>query len=114
MIVADAEMWAEVHIEIDPERDPGDLFTRAATAEFQDSLYGPAVSTRETVIRHWVYNAVFNGVDDASRLDGWGDLERGVVRFRVAHPEVNDHNAVESDRSRSTLRWVRESQEADA
>lgn len=39
--------------------------------------------TEGDVIEHWVSNAVRNGVDDPSRLDGWGDLEPGVVTVHV-------------------------------
>jgi hypothetical protein len=69
-----------IHIE---DRTPDDLFTRAEAAEFQAALYGDAVKDKETVLAHWAYNAIFNNVQDASRLDGWGDLERGMVEFRV-------------------------------
>ncbi len=37
-----------------------------------------------------VDNAVRNGVEDASRLDGWGDLDRGVLTMHVQHVEVDD------------------------
>lgn len=63
---------------------PDDIFTRAEDVEeFQKHLYGDAVRDKQTVLEHWAYNAALNGVDDASRLDGWGDLERGMVTFRV-------------------------------
>lgn len=38
---------------------------------------------REDVLDHWTYNAVVNGVRDASELDGWADLERGVVVMSI-------------------------------
>jgi hypothetical protein len=61
---------------------PDDIFTRAEDVEeFQRHLYGDAVRDKQTVLDHWAYNATLNGVDDASRLDGWGDLERGMVTF---------------------------------
>lgn len=64
---------------------PKDIFTRAEDVEgFQKSLYGDAVKDKETVLKHWAFNAVFNNVQDASRLDGWGDLDRGMVTFYVA------------------------------
>lgn len=77
-----------VHIE---DRAPDDIFTRAEDVKgFQDHLYGDRVRDKQTVLEHWAYNAIFNGVDDASRLDGWGDLERGMVEFRVVDGDVRD------------------------
>lgn len=32
-------------------------------------------------------NAMRNGVEDASHLDGWGDLERGMVTIEVKYVE---------------------------
>ncbi len=34
-------------------------------------------------------NALRNGVEDASRLDGWGDLERGMVTLEVIDVEAS-------------------------
>lgn len=42
-----------------------------------------ALRTREDVLEHFASNAVRNGVEDASRLDGWADLDPGVVTMRV-------------------------------
>jgi hypothetical protein len=66
------------------ENAPTDIFTRAEDVEeFQKHLYGDSVRDKQTVLEHWAYNATVNNVDDASRLDGWGDLERGMVTFHV-------------------------------
>lgn len=43
----------------------------------------PDIVTEEQLLRHLAYNATFNGVQDASRLDGWADLERGQLTMRV-------------------------------
>lgn len=73
------------------DRAPDDVFTRAENVEeFQKPLYGDSVRDKQTVLEHWAYNALLNGVDDASRLDGWGDLERGMVEFRVVEGSVQD------------------------
>lgn len=45
--------------------------------------------TREQVLEHLAYNASVNGIDDASRLDGWADLERGVVTMHVDHAALD-------------------------
>lgn len=47
-----------------------------------DGLYEDVV-TEDEILEHLAYNAIFNGVDDASRLDGWADLERGQLTMRV-------------------------------
>lgn len=66
------------------ENAPTDIFTRAENVEeFQNHLYGEAVRDKQTVLQHWAYNAVVNNVGDASRLDGWGDLTKGMVTFMV-------------------------------
>jgi hypothetical protein len=47
-----------------------------------DGIY-PNIVTEEDVFKHLAYNAVFNGVTDASSLDGWADLERGLITMYV-------------------------------
>jgi hypothetical protein len=78
---------AYVRIDVDDEQAPADLFTRAETAEFQEHLYGDAVRDQQTVLEHWAYNAIANGVQDPARLDGWADMPRGVVSVRVTDVE---------------------------
>ena len=41
--------------------------------------------------KHLVYNAIVNGVVDASSLDGWGDLERGELTMRVVIDDMDVH-----------------------
>lgn len=69
---------------------PDDLFTRAETEDFQKHLYGDAVSDKQTVLKHWAYNAVANGVGSPHRLDGWGDLATDAVDLCVQDVEVSD------------------------
>jgi len=47
-----------------------------------DDIYSGIV-TEDEILEHLAYNAVFNSVYDASRLDGWADLERGKITMRV-------------------------------
>jgi len=82
----------DVRVDISDDA-PADLFTRAETAEFQDSLYGSEVADREGVLKHWAYNAIVNNVDDPSRLDGWADLERGVVTLYVVSPQIEEFSS---------------------
>lgn len=51
-----------------------------------------ALRTPVDVMGHLAYNCVANGVKDASRLDGWADLERDAVTMRVA--DADPHAAV--------------------
>lgn len=84
------EARAQVLVYIE-DRAPEDLFTRAEDVEgFQKHLYGDSVRDKQTVLEHWAYNALVNNVQDASRLDGWGDLERGMVEFRVVDASIED------------------------
>lgn len=48
---------------------------------FQDFYYGPM--TVEEVMQHLAYNAIANGIEDASRLDGWADLPPDVLTMSV-------------------------------
>lgn len=59
-------------------RDPGTL----VRLHRMTGIY-PDIVTEEQLLKHLAYNAVFNGVEDASRLDGWADLKRGQITMRV-------------------------------
>jgi hypothetical protein len=65
---------------------PDDLFTRMASGDLPASLYG--VMDRVRVFEHWTYNAIRNGVTDVSQLDGWADMDRGLVTLDVT--DVDD------------------------
>jgi len=47
-----------------------------------DGIYSD-VRTEDELYAHLAYNAIFNGVYDASKLDGWADLERDQITMRV-------------------------------
>jgi len=53
---------------------------------WQDKLY--SLSTPEQVITMLAYNATVNGVEDISRLDGWGDLDYEAVDFKIEDFDV--------------------------
>lgn len=40
---------------------------------------------QEDLIQNLVWNALANGANDASRVDGWADLERGDITMRVVY-----------------------------
>ena len=75
------DMEIEVMVDIDEALAPADLFTRTTTDEWRDALYD--LPTRESVLEHWAFNAIHNGVRDVSRLEGWGDVADDAVRLRV-------------------------------
>lgn len=73
----EVDVRATVTIRIADEA-PEDVLTRVTDPDFPYRL--PSV---EAGLEHLAYNAVRNGVMDASQLDGWGDLERGVLWLDV-------------------------------
>ncbi len=80
------EMVATVIIE-PGDTAPTDWLTRVTGRDFPyRSRTGPF--TEREGLEHLAYNAVANGVEDASRLDGWGDLERGMLTLRVENVEA--------------------------
>lgn len=50
---------------------------------FRKMLYD--LRTRDDVIAHLARSAVYVGYSDASNMDGWADLSRGVVTMRIDH-----------------------------
>lgn len=48
---------------------------------WQDIYYG--AMTVEQVMEHLAFNCAANGVEDARRLDGWADLEPGVLTMHL-------------------------------
>jgi hypothetical protein len=74
-----------VHVRDDA---PEDWLSRVTEADFPYRTWGGEPFTEEDGIRMLADNALRNGVDDASRLDGWGDLERGMVELEVIDVEA--------------------------
>jgi hypothetical protein len=52
------------------------------------NVYYP-LRTPDDVLEHLAYNAIVNGVEDASRLDGWADLSPRVVTMRVTDADLD-------------------------
>lgn len=89
------EGWPHTEVEVSccvritPSPDaPADWLSRVTTDDFpyrrHDGLF-----TEQDGLNHLAYNAVANGVDDASRLDGWGDLNYGVLTLEVRDVETD-------------------------
>lgn len=65
---------------------PADWLTRVGDWNFPYRT-GTRAMTPDEGKMHLAYNALANGVEDASRLDGWADLPRGVVTLFVTDVE---------------------------
>lgn len=76
-------------VTIDPaDNAPADWLTRVTGSDFPYKQFSGEPFTEQDGLDMLAYNAVSNGVEDASRLDGWGDLERGMLTMRVQDVEV--------------------------
>ena len=68
---------------------PDDVITRMQNdPDTYESLYGEM--NHNEVCQHWAYNAVSNGVKDAKHLDGWADLDPGMVTFDVSDIDARE------------------------
>lgn len=47
-----------------------------------DGIYS-GIETEPAIWDHLAYNCIVNGVEDASRLDGWADLDAGQLTMHV-------------------------------
>ena len=75
------EYDAMVTIHCEDGIDPYERVTGPEGDEWRATFYD--LFDKGDVMRHFAYNAIVNGTTDASRLDGWADLERGQVTFAV-------------------------------
>ena len=72
----------EVEVEIRVSSTaPEDTIRRGLTEEWQRSF--STFDTEDQVLEHLAYNCISNGVEDASRLDGWADLDSGMLTMSV-------------------------------
>lgn len=74
-----------VHIR---EGAPADWLSRVATRDFPYARWNGEPMSEAEGVKMLADNALRNGVDDASRLDGWGDLDRGVIELEVIDVDV--------------------------
>ena len=81
------EMTATVQIDAS-EAAPADWLSRVTDPDFPYRHMGGTALTEDEGLEHLAYNALANGVEDASRLDGWGDLDRGMVTMIVTRAEA--------------------------
>lgn len=86
VITRTMDMTCTVAIEVSDEA-PTDWLSRVTDDDFPYRRWNGEPLTEDEGLNHLAYNAVANGVDDASRLDGWGDLERGMVVLWVTGVE---------------------------
>jgi hypothetical protein len=76
------DVTAEVTFEIADGVDIAFYVDNGERTHRMTGIY-PDVVTEEQLLKHLAYNAIFNGVTDANRLDGWADLERGQITMHV-------------------------------
>lgn len=67
---------------------PADWLSRVADDDFPYRLVNGGPLMESDGLEMLAYNALRNGVDDASRLDGWADLDRGMVQLQVTDVEA--------------------------
>lgn len=70
---------------------PADWLSRVTTADFpykRLTATGSRPLTEREGLEHLAFNAVANGIEDASRLDGWADIEPGAVTMRLQNVEA--------------------------
>jgi hypothetical protein len=87
--MSEREITVEATVRIVTSDDaPADWLTLVTEPDFPYKIQGGRAMTEAEGINHLAYNAVANGVHDAARLDGWADLERGVVTMDVTWVEA--------------------------
>ena len=81
--IADRELTAEVRLHeplVVIQVNDYEAIARCFTEEWRGSFYD--FYEEEDVLSHLAWNCLHNGYRDASQMDGWADLERGVVTMR--------------------------------
>lgn len=80
---ADVVLSVPVAVRIKGE-DAIERITGPGGDEWRSQFYD--LHTREDVLNHLAAVCCRTGIEDASRLDGWADLETGVVTMIVGSP----------------------------
>ncbi len=77
---------ADIEFEYDPEKvDPFFWINDEGNRQWRmEGIYSD-ITTEDGIWKHLAYNTLVNGVHDASRLDGWGDLEPGDLMVSVVY-----------------------------
>lgn len=76
------ETVAVVEITIN-DREPVERVTGPDGDEWRRQVYGE-IRTEQDVLNHWASNAIRNGVEDVSELDGWADVPARTVTMTVS------------------------------
>lgn len=74
-----------VHVRDDA---PSDWISRVEDEDFPYKNLDHSPLTEDGGLYMLCDNALRNGVEDASRLDGWADIERGMVTLEVLDVDV--------------------------
>lgn len=78
---------AHVEIEINDDRVL-DRYTDPKSEDHGKHPYG--LKTQTEIIQHLCHNAISNGVEDITRLDGWADMESGAATMFVKDVYFDD------------------------
>ena len=79
--MSEVEIEATVEIHIEDGTDWLWYHEPASAPEWRGDVYG--LTSADEIQNHWAWNAVVNGVSDASSLDGWADIPSGKITFSV-------------------------------
>ena len=85
---------ATIEFRYDPEKVDPFYFDDNGTRRWRmDGIY-TQITTEAGMWKHLAWNALVNGVTDASSLDGWGDLEWGqlIIDMPRAEMEIEDES----------------------
>lgn len=84
------DLAAEVQFIFDPDAvDPFYWINEDGNKQWRMEGIYSNVRTPEDIWTHLAYNAIFNGVTDAYRLDGWAELNKGDLTMRVRDQEIH-------------------------
>lgn len=104
MPTAEIDVTCTVSVEV-ASNAPTDWLSRVTVpGEFPYTNWNGQPFTERDGLHMLAYNAVANGVEDASRLDGWGDLDRGMVTMTVRDVESSSTRPIQSGRGRDAAR----------
>jgi len=74
---------AVIDFEYDSEKVDPFWFIEDGQKKWRMEGIYPSITTEDDIWEHLAFNALVNSVDDASRLDGWGDLSEGELTMTV-------------------------------
>lgn len=71
------EWWVDAMTSVKVKVADPEHIDRCFTDDWRSTFY--SLATPDEVMEHLAFNCIANGIEDAARLDGWADLEPGVL-----------------------------------